>query len=239
MSVVVDSTGTEQNSGASTVTSISYTGLTIGSGLTNSAAVFAVAYVTLGTTNAVFSSPTWNGVSCPLIVQQNFASGGLGVALFGMVNPASGNNTFSVTSSVSAEFYYYGVSFSGVNQTGGTTTFAHSAGGTAGNCSTITPLNLTLTTANGNYTLVIGQMGNGNGTSTIRLSGVATQDWIDTNDPAGQGGNGVAGKAASSGTTAAWSIVNATSDNAQIAGVDIVAAAAGDTLGNAMQLMFV
>lgn len=219
MAVALDATGTESTlSGAS----ISYTGLTIGSGLSNSAAVFVVVWG--GGSNITFSSPTWNSVSAPQIINKTGATAGIGVALFGIVAPASGNQTFAVTPSVTTgnEFYVYGVSFSNVDQTGGATTFAHSAG--TNNAST-TSLADTITTTNGNYTMMGGCIGTGSTTSTIQLSAVATQDWFKTDGAAGIC-FGAAGKSASSGSSAAWTVHNSSPDFAVAAGVDIVAAAA-------------
>lgn len=223
--VAVDVTGTEV--ALSATTSVSYSGhWTIGSSLSNGAAVVALLYNTLGTTNATFTTPQLNGTGMTQIIQHNFSGNGIGVVLFGQIAPASGPATFTVTSSISADYYVYGVSFTGVDQTGGTTSFAHSAA--ADNAGT-TCLANTITTANGNYTLQAASVGTGNSTSTMQVgtcgSGTAHQDWFDNSSPTGQAAS--AGKVASTSASTAWIVINSSSDNAFTVGVDIVAAAGG------------
>lgn len=221
MSVTLDATGSEVHSGATTTTSISYGGLTIGAGLSNSLAVFSVVAGNSGTsTNPTFTSPTWNSVACTLATSISPSFGGITVAEFYITNPASGHHTFSATVNFGVEWFCYGVSYQNVDQT---TPIPHTIGTTSAGTTSL-PLNVT--TQVGNYTQVIGQFGTGSTASTMQLGGVVTQDWFDNADPAAQGLNAAAGKASSSGASAAWTGHNSASDNVQMVGVDILATAA-------------
>lgn len=72
------------------------------------------------------------------------------VAMNGLVAPTSGNKTLAVSWTTSSEAYLNATSWSGVNQTGGSTTFAHTGTATAFGQPT-----LTITSAVGNATLAI------------------------------------------------------------------------------------
>lgn len=226
MAVTLDAIGTHKAAAAST--SISYTGLSIGSGLTNAAAVFAI--MQDSTTAPTYSSVTYNGSACTQICTVN--DGGLAsVTWFGIVlgnSPASGTHTFSATASTSWPYYVNGYSFQGVNQTGGTTTFANAQTGSGPpNFGTKT---LTVTTSSSDYTVGACFVGTGNTTTNINTltnNASVTADWVDNAVSSVNGGFASTGHAqVSSGTTITWTATNSSADFGAVAAFDIVAAAA-------------
>jgi hypothetical protein len=104
---------------------------------------------------------TWNGVSMTLIGSQSDAAG-FYLYLFGLVNPASGAQTLSLswTSGGSPQIYLAAASFTGVNQTGGTASFANFASASGTNNAPT----LTVTSATGN--MVVASFTDSNGTIT-------------------------------------------------------------------------
>lgn len=220
MAIAVDSNpGADQRSGAS-VTSFNYSGLTIGAGLTNSAAVFAVTY------SAVITAPsaTWNAVSCPLI-GSFITSPETGCSLFGIVNPASGNKTFALSWTTACQVMVAGISFTGVLQTGGATTFPNfnSSGSTGATSST-----LTVTTVSGDYTIGVCNLGDSTGVPPLASVPAGTQLFVDDQS----GTTGVYGRclfSASTGTSTTYTGKNGTSDNLVLIGCSIVPAAASVT----------
>ncbi len=146
MAVAIDVIGTEVFH-ASAVSPRTYTGLTTGGSLTNGAVAFIVCY----DTHVTGSAATWDGVACTLIASTN-SGGTFGrVEVWGLspIGAHTGNKTFSVswTGGTSAITMVAGVSFTGVNQTGGTTSFpgGTSNTGTSGSSGTFNPtVNLTV-----------------------------------------------------------------------------------------------
>jgi hypothetical protein len=93
----------------------SYTPITVGSG-SNRALLVALA-----TSSATTSSMTWNGVALSSLGSVDNSSDRL--ELYGLVNPASGTQTLSVSLGAGQWGLISAISFRGVNQTGGTTSF--------------------------------------------------------------------------------------------------------------------
>lgn len=224
MSVVLDANGhANKETGTSPFTFTSL--FTIGSSLTNPAALFYV----LASPVTTFSSITctWAGTNCPVIgsTQQ---SGFDALFLFGLTNPTSGPNNLvvTITGTLTTPFDVYatGVSFSGVNQTGGTTSFAHfnSSGGTG----TTLSQTLAITTASGNYTIGCGSFGSSTGTGST-ASSPGTNNEI-TNDSTGFGNSGISSLVAvnaSTSTSTTYTFSQTPADVLHMIGCDIVAAA--------------
>lgn len=149
MAVAVDATGTAdltQFPGSST--GVTFNNLTIGAGLTNSALLAIVITGNVGSAPTGLAC-TWNGVSMNLITSTTVAdtTAGLYISLFGLNNPASGNQALAVSWGGGTFAYSINaMSFSGVDQG---TPFSNgiTATGTAGNPS------ITITSAVGDYTL--------------------------------------------------------------------------------------
>lgn len=116
MTISVDATGTVSTSSGGT--SFNYTGLTVGAALSNGALLIFVKWA------SAITSPTctWNSVSMTLI--QSFQVNSRTIAVFGLVNPASGNKTAALSwTGTAGAFAVCGQSYTGVNQTGGVTTW--------------------------------------------------------------------------------------------------------------------
>lgn len=219
MAVAVDATGTHSVITSTGTGANTFTGLTVGAGLSNPAAVFSINY---GTGSPTFSSVTCNGVACFQIGTVS-SSGVGGIALFGVVGVASGLATFHFTPSVSVEAYVEGSSFQNVLQTGGATTFANFASTfPAGN---VTTRSLTITTAVGNYAICAGNFGTVATTAFTAPTGV-TIVYRDASDPASVGVQAAAARFAPIGASTIFTGANAASDSLGLAGFNLVQAAA-------------
>lgn len=149
--VAVDATGSASKYAAGPITTTTFTNLTVGSG-TNRA---LVAVITFDVDPGAFTAAKWGTQNLTQIVK-NTGSDGTAI-LFGLVNPTSGNQTFTFTWTTSAnDTYIDAISFTGVDQTGGATSFPNST--TASPSSTATP-SITITSATGNYTVSAMTMG--------------------------------------------------------------------------------
>lgn len=137
--------------------------LTVGSGANR---VLVVALCFSGQSAALSSvAVVWDsGASnqaCALIIAVD-TTGGAGhgqVQLWGLVNPVAGAKTLKVTwNAVTSDVYINGTSFTGADQTGGTTTFPHSAsivGTAAGSGAFAAPAPLVITSAVGNAAMAV------------------------------------------------------------------------------------
>ncbi len=148
-----DATGTELFRGDSP-TSINWTGFTMGS-VSNGALVFVFAATTL--TEAGVTATWDNGganQSMGLVKSQNASANG-NVKIFGLVGPTAGNKTLAVAGITAAtvDIYIDAISFSGVDQTGGATTFYGAIGA---NATSQFPNPGTTTTASGDATVDVG-----------------------------------------------------------------------------------
>lgn len=213
MAVAVDATGTEGKQTVLGTTGISYTGLTIGASLSNGALLVGLAHDIAVSSVAMVWDNGGTNQSLSFIGLQSGPSGGqVDTELWALVNPTSGNKTLKITwNAVTAEVYVGAISLTGVNQTGGVTSFAHFNGAQAISAAP----SVAITSATGN--LVVAGIAQDNNLNTVS----GTLFWtIDNSGPnIGVGFFRSAGASSvtmsgSMGGTANWSI----------AGVDIVAA---------------
>lgn len=212
MSVAFDAKATAavKVTGATTATN---NNLTISAGLTNSVLVASI--VVIGAAVISLPSMTWNGVAMTQI--GSVAGGGsCQVFLFGLRNPASGNNALVANWTTASQILLDGLSFQGVDQTNDATAFQHanSATGTTSGAASVT-----ITSAVGNY--VYGGHAIASGANITATSG--TNIYIDNTGGANDGAEHYDVGAAS----VAMAATIASSTNWASVGIDIVAAAAG------------
>ena len=121
--VALDAIGT--SAANNSATSENYTGITVGTGAQR-ALVCAITF-SLAVTGLTL---TWGSQAMTLIISRA-DSNGMTAQLWGLVAPASGNQTLAISWTGSANFQMDCASFTGVNQAGGLTTFfnANSAAG--------------------------------------------------------------------------------------------------------------
>lgn len=127
---------TTANTYTTSGTTITNSSLTVGSGANRA----LVAILVLSSNTPGATSCTWDSggsaQAMTLIVTASGASSGQGsVLLYGLVNPVSGNKTLSCTVGGFSDQNLSAASFTGADQTGGTTTFKNSnaAASTSGN----------------------------------------------------------------------------------------------------------
>lgn len=200
---------------ANGVTSITSSNLTIGSG-SNRALGVQLAFENKAVTSVTV---TWdNGASNQALTQIVTASsaGVSGVAqLWGLVNPISGAKSLRAAWTGSADVCINGVSWTGVDQAGGATSFPHSTSATGNS----TAPSVVVTSAVGNAamaTLAHNQV--------ITSTSTQTQTFLD-NAPAGISAAGSRGTGAAT-VTHTWLTVSA---QWVVAGCDILADAGGAT----------
>lgn len=125
MAVAIDVVGTEVLSGAGLASPRTYTGLTTGGSLSNGCVTFIVCF---GGNAKTGLAATWDGVACTLIASIN-TGGGFGTTTVWGLSPIgthTGNKTFSISWTDTADqTTIQGQSWTGADQTGGTTTFNH------------------------------------------------------------------------------------------------------------------
>lgn len=128
-------------------TPLNTSGLTIGSG-SNRALVVAIS---LRGVSISSQSMHWDpsGTNQALTLITSLSTTAFTTQLWGLVNPTSGNKVLSTTWSGSAICTMNGTSFTGVDQTGGTTSFPH-ATSTSDTSGTVTAPSLTVTSAANN-----------------------------------------------------------------------------------------
>ena len=155
------------------VATISISNMTVGSGA-NSALLCLVWFSGTDALPAGLTVVWDNGgtnQSMTQVVSTNFGDSNInaGGAIFGLVAPTSGNKTLKITWTGNQEVHACAVSFTGVNQTGGATSFAHGNTNTASaNTGTIT-----VTSATGNM-VVAGDTNNQTGWGAISGTTIAT-----------------------------------------------------------------
>src|SRR5882724_1839751 len=123
MAVAFDAQGSAVGTSAS-ATSISWNNLTIGSG-TDTALIVTLAF-SLKTISAL--TVTWDngGTNQAMALIGAVNSPGIGRSvMYGLVAPTAGNKTLQVAWTGTSSVKVDGVSYTGVDQTGGTTSFAH------------------------------------------------------------------------------------------------------------------
>lgn len=206
MAVALDVNGTAAHTAGATSLNLSFTMGTVSNGALVSQ---------LFTANNVTSiTATWDSggtnQSMASIVTAASASTHR-VALNGLVAPTAGAKTLATSWTTSSEAYLNATSWSGVNQTGGTTSFAHSGNATGFGAPTIA-----VTSASGNATMAIAVADAGNYASTTQTDVV---NQVGTAIQAvGTRGSGAAT------VTHTWA---GDSQTWVVAGVDIVAAGGG------------
>jgi hypothetical protein len=216
MAVAIDS-NPNTDAGGNGVTTVNFTGLTMGS-VTNPALICLIAYDT--TSGATISSVNWDATGTPqalTLIPGTATSNGVGAtsALYGRVGPiTAGAKTLRVVLSSTSTLIVSAISFSGVDQTGGATSFPH---GTAATGSSTAP-SVAITTAVGNR--VVG----GGSEPSAGITVNQTQVYNDTAQSLTNGwGNTAAGAAgtvtltATLGGTSLWCY----------SGTDVAAAGAG------------
>src|ERR1700731_2128227 len=215
MTVAFDAQGTSFTDGGSSP--VSFAKLTVGSG-SNRALIVQI--VTLGSIAGVTVTWGFGGTAqaCTLIGAPTDSSSTARALLYGLVAPTSGAKTLRVAWTGAVPIVVDAVSYSGVDQTGGTTSFANfnSATGTS------TSASVTVTSATGDAVVACGGKAVSGGTDTGNNTVVFTDTDVATFGACAGWGNRAAGAATVAMTTtlsgsAAW---------VQI-GCDVVAAASG------------
>ena len=220
MSVALDVNGADTSSAATTA--LSFAGPVISAGLSNSALVACIIFGNSATDIAVPTTLTRGAQTLNLIgSRNNSAFAGNQVAWYGLVSPTSGGGTITGTFASAVTWYAQASSFQGVNQTGGTSTFANFVG--ANPASTVTSFGPTaITTANGDYTMAAALLGTAATTPWTAPTGVV-QVFRDTSQ-SGAGLDGTAAQFASTGTSDGYTVNNASADVVTFAGFHLVAA---------------
>lgn len=199
------------------VTGLACTNLTITGGLTNSAMVCQI--------NLSLQTPTSEVVSydlvganqlMTLIVARNTSSGTGRAELWGLINPVAGNKSVKYTGVGTSDVDINCVSWQGVDQTGGATSFPNSTSAIG----TSAAPSVTITSAVGNATMD----STVNDTSTLSAP-TKTQTFID-NTPASISGGGSRAAGASPNVVHAWTLAIGTSNWASV-GTDLLAAGGG------------
>ncbi|MET4788280.1 hypothetical protein ABIF64_000458 [Bradyrhizobium japonicum] len=214
MAVAFDAQGHDGANGSAVTSFSSSSIITVGSGSNRALVVFLMFVIGGGSGLPTGISCTWNGVAMTAITGATFSdvTAGTSIIAYGLVNPASGANTLSA-SWTGARFTGVGaISFTGVDQTGGATSFAHGAGnhGNAGGNASVT-----ITSATGNITAAA-YTNDGGGAFT---STSPTQDYVESTTS-----NSAMNHTAGSASNTMTATPNTT--NWVAAGVDVVAAAA-------------
>ena len=148
MAVAIDSNpGTSQSANSNTIND--YSGFTMGTGVSNPALVALVAWDNTG--GITVSSVQWDIAGTPqsltLITGTTASNGATSSALYGRIGTiTAGNKTVRLTLSAAGNSYISLISFSGVDQTGGATSFPN---GTT-NTGSSTAASVAITSATGN-----------------------------------------------------------------------------------------
>lgn len=133
---------------------------------------------------------TWNSVAMTLITNTN-KTAGASIYLFGLLSPATGNHSASVTwTGTTSGIVVSGTSWTGVNGTFGT---AFTGSGTTG---TVAPVTLTVSSATSHG--VVGLCSDGDGVTITAIT--ATQIYLN-NDEVGNGSDRIAPASASNALT--------------------------------------
>lgn len=121
MAVLFDAKGTSDATSGAAVQTFTFNNLTIGTG--QNRALVVMLHFALKTVTGI--TCTWNGVSMAAITNASGSDSGTNgfVQLFGLVNPASGNQSLVVNWTGLTQLTVDAISFVGVDQTGGNTTF--------------------------------------------------------------------------------------------------------------------
>jgi hypothetical protein len=215
MAVAFDAQGTTFTDGSISPISAA-TIMTVGSG-TNRALVVQIV-TNLSTISGV--TVTWDfggtGQVCTLIGAANSSNSTARALLYGLVAPTPGLKQLRVSWTGTANVVVDAVAYTGVDPTGGTTSFAHfnSAVGTSASAS------VTVTSATGNAVVACGGNSDFGGTNT----GNNTVVFTDNNIASGGHASGWGNRAAGAATVAMTTTVSSATDPWVQIGCDIVAA---------------
>lgn len=226
---IVSAVATDNNPGTGvgtlTAATLAFTNFTVGTG-SNRALVAILGYTVGATAISVVWDQAGANQSLTNIISATDGGGQTTISLWGLVNPTSGvNKTITANWTTSVIAGLSAVSFTGVNQTGGTTSFAHSTSNT-GSLSVNGTSNVSVTTATTDA--VVAAVG----CNTLGVSSMGqTKIFVDgTSDLFG--GNLEIGGASPQSMTA--TLTAACPGSWVMVGVDVVASgASGDTLGGA------
>lgn len=131
------------------VTTVDLTTLTVG-GFSNRALVAQAGFDNTGITSVTVTwDPSGTNQSCTLIKSDNTSGGSARAELWGLVAPTSGKKVLRASWTGSAEIALNAVAWTGVNQTGGVTSFPNAASAKG----TSTTPSVTVTSAVGNATM--------------------------------------------------------------------------------------
>lgn len=226
MAVTFDANSTAPTiaSAAVGVTGVTHANLTVGSGANRALVVqLSFSLESLGTVAVTWDSGGSNQAMTQIVAQKTTGTFGES-QLWGLVAPTAGNKTLKVTWTGTSDLYINGTSWTGVDQTGGTTSFPNSQSiqGTtvaAGTNALPSPAPIVITSAVGNATMAVVSMDAG----SLSLP-TQTQTFLDntlTQD-------GAASRAAGAATVSHnWSS-DTSGDHFVIVGTDIaVPSAAG------------
>lgn len=215
MAVALDAQSSASTT-ANGATSHNHTNLTVGSG-SNRALLVLVAW---STTTPTGITVTWdNGgtnQSCTLITNASASSstgGNRSCQIYGLVAPTTGNKTLRVAWTGAADVYVAAVALTGVDQTGGATSFPN---GTSSNTASSTTSSVTVTSATNDYVAAV------HVTPTAGVSSVNNTQVFINNLAAGISGGG--NRAVGAATVAMTATLDA-SGNSSSAGCSIKAAA--------------
>jgi len=214
MAVALDANATTDVTGGG-VSTLDLTTLTVGSGSNRA----LVAQVTFNVKTVSAITVKWDPASTNQTVALIKTANGTGsdgrADLYGLVAPTSGNKTLRVSWTTASDIVMNAVAWTGVDQTGGVTSFPNSTSATG---TSVTP-SVTITSAVGNATMDC----SANPLNTYSAPS-KTQTFADFNGNVVSAGSRAAGAASNvhswTITSAAWVSV----------GTDILAAGAGDTL---------
>lgn len=154
MAVSVDASGALAHSATATVTTFDFSGITVGSGLTNSAMVVPIFFgIDNPTSITAIWDPTGTGTSTnqslTQIIADNAPSAGWNCTqLWGLIAPTSGNRILRISWTNASQVAAAAVSFQGVNQTGGSSSFA---GVSTGALTTSTTATVTIPSSTSDY----------------------------------------------------------------------------------------
>lgn len=210
LDAVVGDVTSNSNTGSQTLGT-----LTVGTGA-NRALIVAVTLQPAATSVAVHWDSTGTNQVMTLIGTVTDTASVCTVRLYGLVAPTSGNKTLSATWTGTSDVTLAAICFTGVNQTGSTTSFAHFNSAHAG-----TAPSLTVTSATGDY--VVGALANSSGS----FSTVGNTSWYLDNVPNFFSAAGNYATGAGTVTLTATPAVTYA-----YAGVDVVAAATIQTAAN-------
>jgi len=187
LAVGFDAAGTASSHGTVTgATGLTDSNLTIGS--SGNCLIYTVsAIVGAGSLNGVaahWDSAGTNQAMSNLISGVQTNSSGVQTVIFGLVAPTIGNKTFKLSGSWGTAFaiVVFGCSFTNVNQTGGATTFNHTASGT--NISSNTTPHVTCTTTTNDAVVAVMAAANAGGTNTITMGQTTLYTGTGTSFPA-------------------------------------------------------